>query len=128
MIGRIVGGSSIAAVIILFVLLQATTPSQVGPLGLLAVFFLLYVVLVGLSTLILWWGSKAVALIARPFTSKRPMKPVPLQKSYYYASVLALAPVMLLAMKSIGTLGVYQLVLVGIFLLIGVLYIAKRMN
>ncbi|HRF28874.1 MAG TPA: hypothetical protein PL051_04530 [Candidatus Saccharibacteria bacterium] len=128
MVGRIVGGSSIAALIVLFILLQATTPSQVGPLGLLAVFFLLYVVLVGVATLILLWGSNALAIAARPFTSKRPVKPVALQKSYYYASVLALAPVMILAMKSIGSLGVYQLVLVGIFLLIGLLYVAKRMN
>jgi hypothetical protein len=49
-----------------------------------------------------------------------------LQQSYYYASVLALAPVMIVGARSIGRSGGYDIVLVVLFELIACFYISKR--
>ncbi len=126
MVGRIISLGSFGALTALFLLLASTTPSDIGPIGLLAVFFLLYVALMGGVTFLLWWGSRIATWVAKPLASKRPLQRLSVSRSYYYSSVLALAPVMMLAMQSIGSLGLYEVVLVLIFLTIGVLYIAKR--
>lgn len=48
------------------------------------------------------------------------------QKAYYLASVVALAPVMLVGIGSVGSLHWYEVVLVGLFVAIGYFYIEKR--
>jgi uncharacterized membrane protein len=126
MLGKIIAISTSIAGVLLIVMLLSTSPSGAGPLGLLAVFFLLYVVALGAVTELLWVGSKLVARASRPVTSRRPIQPLSLARAYYYSTVVALAPVMLLAMASIGSLGFYDVVLVLAFLAVGILYISKR--
>ena len=128
MLGKIIATSTIAAGIILIIMLQMTNPSTVGPLGLLAVFFLLYVLMLGLVTELLWVGSYGFQRVARTVTSKRPPGRLSLQRAYYFSSVLALGPVMALAMASIGSLGGYELLLIGVFLAVGTLYVSRRSN
>lgn len=126
MLGKGVAISSFVALSILLIVVQSTTPSSIGPIGLLAVFFLLYVVLLGVFTVFLYVGSRVIVRFSRMLTSRRPLRILPLKKIYYYSSVLALAPVMILAMKSIGSLGLYEIVLVGIFITVAILYVGKR--
>lgn len=45
---------------------------------------------------------------------------------YYLCSVIALAPVMLLAMQSVGRLNWYEVVLVLVFEIIAVFYLTRR--
>lgn len=112
---------------LLFLILQSTTPTNAGPIGILAVFFLLYVVLIGIVTGLLNVGSSVLAQIAAKFTVKKPLRPISVLRAYYLASVLALAPVMLLAMGSVNQLGIYDIILVLTFVAIGVFYVQKRM-
>ena len=128
MLGRIITTSVVIAGILLIILLQNTNPSSIGPVGLLAVFFLLYVIMLGAVTELLWIGSKATSWLGKRVVilSRKPIQPLSLARSYYYSTVLALGPVMLLAMASIGSLGLYEVVLVGLFLAVGTLYISKR--
>jgi hypothetical protein len=126
MLGRAIAASTVIAGILLIVLLQTTSPSTVGPLGLLAVFFLLYVIMLGAITELLWVGSRAFQAVGRRFTSKRPPGRLSLSRSYYFSTVLALGPVMALAMQSIGSFGVYEMVLIGAFLAVGTLYVSRR--
>ena len=126
MLGKIIAGSTIIAGILLLIMVQVTNPSTVGPLGLLAVFFLLYVVLLGAITEVLWVGSRLIQAVGRRFTSKRPPGNLSLKRSYYYSSVLALAPVMMLAMVSIGSFGLYEFILIVIFLAVALLYVSRR--
>lgn len=51
-----------------------------------------------------------------------------LGRSYYFASVIALAPVMVVGMQSVGEVGLYELLLVILFVGIACVYIAKRTN
>jgi hypothetical protein len=128
MLGKVIATSTVVATILLIVLLQTTNPSTVGPLGLLAVFFLLYVIMLGAVTELLWVGSRLVQAVGRKFTSKRPPGRLSLQRSYYFSTVLALGPVMALAMVSIGSFGVYEIILIGLFLVVGTLYVSRRSN
>lgn len=126
MLGRVIVLSSVAAVILLTIILQTTTPSMIGPVGLLAVFFLLYIAVLGIVTWLLWITSRATAYIGRRIMTRRPPQSLSLSKAYYFSSVITLAPVMMLAMQSIGSLGVYEVILISVFLGVGILYIAKR--
>lgn len=49
-----------------------------------------------------------------------------MQQAYYYATVIALAPVLLVAMRSIGRGTVWDIVLVMVFEVMACFYIAKR--
>jgi hypothetical protein len=128
MLGKVIATSTVIATVLLIVLLQTTNPSTVGPLGLLAVFFLLYIIMLGAVTELLWVGSRAVQVVGRRITSKRPPGRLSLQRSYYFSTVLALGPVMALAMVSIGSFGVYEIILIGLFLAVGTLYVSRRSN
>lgn len=85
-----------------------------------------YATLIGLMSFALHYGSRALVYLLRPASLRRPLQPLSLRRSYLFSTVLALAPVMLVGMQSVGSIGVYELVLVGLFLLIGVIYIARR--
>lgn len=126
MIAKIIVGSTGLAAVLLIILLQSTAPSTAGPIGLLAVFFLIYIIMIGVITELVWAGSRVFQLVAKKVTSKRPPGRVSLVRAYYLSTVLALGPVILLAMQSIGSLGVYEISLVTIFVAVGFLYISRR--
>lgn len=126
MLGKVISISTIIATVLLIIIVQTTNPSTAGPLGLLAVFFLLYVLILGVITELLWVGSHLVQSIGRRFTTKRPPGRLSLQRAYYFSTVLALGPVMALAMLSIGTFGVYEALLIAAFLAVAILYVSRR--
>lgn len=126
MLGRIIVGSTVLAAVLLTVVLQTTSPSSIGPVGLLAVFFLLYIVVLGCVTELLFTGSKMLSWLASKLMTRRPLQNLTVKRAYYFSSVLALVPIMMLAMQSIGSLGPYELLLVVIFMTIGIVYVAKR--
>lgn len=128
MFGRALTVVTLAAAIALSLLAQTTTPSTIGPVGLLAVFFLLYIIFVGIFTWLLHWITSVAVYISRPVVLKRPLQALTINQSYYYASIIALAPIMLLAMKSVSQLGVYEFILVAIFVGIGIFYVRKRLQ
>lgn len=127
MFGRLLTIITLAAAIIVLILLQSTNPSQVGPVGILAVFFLLYVISVGCFTWLFVSGSWLMAQIARPIFFKKPVHRLSVDKGYYFASLVALAPVMLVGMSSVGKLSIYEVGLVILFVVISVFYVQKRM-
>ena len=126
MLGKVIAASTVIAGIFLIIMLQMTNPSTVGPLGLLAVFFLLYVITLGAMTELLWVGSRVVQAVGRRFTAKRPPGRLSLKRAYYYSSVLALGPIIALAMLSIGSFGLYEALLIALFLGVALLYVSRR--
>ncbi|MDQ5932708.1 MAG: hypothetical protein QG649_793 [Patescibacteria group bacterium] len=126
MLGKVIATSTVLAGIILIIMLQTTNPSTVGPLGLLAVFFLLYIVILGAITEMIWVGSHMVQVVGSRFASKRPPRKLSLRKAYYYSSVVALGPIMTLAMLSIGSFGFYEMLLILVFLGVALLYVSRR--
>lgn len=127
MFGRLLTLSTLAALIAIGLIFQSTSPVEAGPVGILAVFFLFYVVVVGVLTWLIhtlgrirvWFGETV-----KIWGIKQGM--ISIKKSYYYASVLAFAPVMLLGLQSVGGAGIYEIALVMLFIGMGVFYVKKR--
>ncbi len=120
MLGKVLALSTLGAFVILSALIQSTSPSTIHPLGILVVFILLYGLALGVLTFFMFGVARLVNSLHR-----KPSE-VSLRQVYYYASVLALAPVMIIGMRSIGRAGLYDVVLVMIFEIIACFYIAKR--
>lgn len=126
MLSKVLIGGGIAAALLLGVLLTTTTPVSAGPFGILVTFILMYVIALVAITFILRVVSAGYARIRSLTISKKPVAPLSLKRAYYFASVIALAPVILIGMQSVGEVGIYDLILVLLFVVIACAYVAKR--
>lgn len=123
---RIIAIAGLLAAAVLILVINMTSPTTVGPLGILVVFFCIYVILVACLTLGLFFGSRLLARLLKSVVVRRPLQPMKLLRAYYFSSIIALAPVMLIGMQSVGGAGFYDIILVLLFVVIGVVYTAKR--
>lgn len=126
MLGRIITVVTCIALIALFSLLQYVSPLTAGPLGILSVFFLLFIVSVGLSTFVVFCFM-SLLLIIHPPKQEKPSVHTVTKRAYYYGTILGLAPVMLAGISSVGGIGIYEVLLVLLFTAIGLLYVKKRL-
>ena len=124
--GKVIAISALISVALLLVLMQVTTPSTIGPLGILFAFILMYVSALGVLTFLVFWASRLARYASIPLIKTSHLKSLTLVQSYYFCSVIALAPVMLLAMQSVGEISIYDVSLVMIFIVLGCVYISKR--
>lgn len=126
MLGKSVALSTILSVLVLWLMFTATTPASAGPVGILIIFILLYVSSLGVMTFLLFWISSMWRRLSVALYRKPKAEVFTLRKAYYYASVIALSPVMMVAMQSVNEVGIYQLLLVALFVAFAWLYITKR--
>lgn len=126
MLPKVISISVGVAIVLLAVILQTTTPTVIGPLGILFVFILIYIVALGVLTFLLRFASRLLAKTTRSLTVRRPMRELTVGRSYYFSSILALGPVMLVGMQSVGEVGIYDMLLLVVFITISCIYIAKR--
>jgi len=124
-LGKIIAVSSILSFLMLALFIQNTTPSTIGPLGILFVFILMYVSVLGVLTFLIFGLSHLANYLTIPFLKFR-RQTISLQHSYYFASIVGLAPIMLIAMQSVGEITIYDVSLVAIFVFLGCIYISKR--
>lgn len=129
MLGRVIAFISVVATVLLLIIWRFTAPTTIGPLGILVVFILMYTLALGVLTFFLLGINR---LIIRIFPSRKKggvsTEPMTVNRAYYFASVIALAPVMFIGMQSVSEVGVYELILITLFVGIGCVYIAKRTN
>lgn len=126
MLQRIIALITIASLCLLALMLALSTPASVGPFGLLVIFISAYLTFLGLISFFLYGITRVVAYVSRGTTTRRPLKPMSFRRAYYYSTILAAAPVMLIGLQSVGSVGVYEVILVTIFEVIGCVYITKR--
>lgn len=126
MFGKILGGIGVVAFVTLLYIVNTTTPTQTGALGVLAVFLLSYVVIVAILAIFLYgvhmvimkaFYSDRIGKIADDFTLKR---------AYYFASVLALGPVIFVSLRSVGKAGIAELLMIGVLLVLGSIYVSRQ--
>jgi hypothetical protein len=110
---------------LLLALINITTPVSAGPLGILSVFVLTYLLSLGVTTFLLYFTSCLVVRLLNSFIKKQ-IKELTFKQSYYYSTILAAVPVMLIGLQSVGAIGVYELLLIGLFAIVGCIYISKR--
>lgn len=123
MLGKVLALSALGAFVVLSALMQSTSPSTIHPVGILVVFILIYVLVLGVLTFFIYGiGSVLHAWHARRHATQR----FSLGRAYYFASVLALAPVMIIGARSVGRTGAVDIILVLLFEILACFYIARR--
>ena len=128
MLRIIISTTTVASLCLLAVLLNITTPATAGPFGILVIFVFAYLSLLGVVTYFLYGISYVVAHLSTLFVVRRPFEVLTLKRSYYYSTVVAAAPIMLIGLQSVGTVGIYEFLLISIFVIIGCLYVSKRIR
>jgi len=108
----------VLACILLYVL-NTTSPTTTGVMGILVVFLLLYAFSLSAVFVFLHLASKLLKRL-------RPKISIDSRRSYYLAMVLALLPVFLLALSSIGQLRATDVGLILCFLALASFYVIRR--
>lgn len=117
---------SMVVFVVSLLMLQLTTPQMVGPLGVLAFFILVYIFFACVVYLLL---SFIVSVVRRSATTGKwltRLEGISDRKLYYYSSFIALTPVIVLGMRSVGEIRPVDLLLVVVFQLLGCFYISRR--
>jgi len=126
MLQRIIAIITLASFGLLVTMLVTTTPASAGPFGLLLIFISAYLTSLGLISFFLYGASRVLVYATSGFALRRPAQVMPFRRAYYYSTILAAAPVMLIGLQSVGSIGIYEFALVVIFVGIGCVYISKR--
>ena len=127
MLQRVLALISIASLCLLATMLTTTTPATVGPFGLLVIFITAYLSFVGLISFFLY-GMQRIGRLLRPAARRGAREGLTFRRSYYFATVLAIAPVLLIGLQSVGTVGWYEFLLIVLFVGLGCLYVSKRIS
>jgi len=126
MLQRVIALITAVSLCLLTLMLVTTTPASAGPFGLLLIFITAYLTFLGLISFFLYGFSRIIVYASGGFTLRRPVQPMSFRRAYYYSTILAAAPVMLVGLQSVGAVGIYEFLLVVLFEVIGCLYITKR--
>lgn len=113
---------TIVSLCLLGVMLMTTTPATAGPFGLLLIFIAAYLSCLGLISFFLYGLGRVIAYVI----PKKNFRGISFRKSYYYSTILAAVPVMLIGLQSVGAVGIYEIALLIIFAILGIVYITKR--
>lgn len=114
------------SLVALSLLLNLTSPGSIGPFGILIVFVFIYLSSLGVVTFLIFWFSKIISFISKIFVFRKPIQPISFKHSYYYASVISSAPVMVVGLESVGAVGGGELLLVILFVIVGCVYVSRR--
>ena len=118
--------ASVLSGVLIILILSFTTPTSIGPFGILAFFFLLYIVFLEIFTLIITAVSSFLVFITKGRTLKRPFSRISSRRAYYYSSILALTPILLVAYLSFGNLRLIDIMLIVFFTGIACFLVSKR--
>lgn len=114
--------------LMLLTVMSAVDPVSAGPLGILAVFVIIYLIVASFLFTMLHWGVRFVStqIVKRNKRVTVRAYKVGVRKAYYTASAVAFGPVLLLALNSVRQLKLTDILLVGVFLGLAIFYISKR--
>ena len=128
MLPRLIATVSLASLVVLSLMLTFTSPATAGPFGLLVIFVTAYLTFVGLISFFLFGINRLAIMVSSGMTLRRPIGRMEFRRAYYFSTVLAAAPVMLIGLQSVQSVGIYEVLLVVIFEVVACLYISKRMR
>jgi len=111
---------------LLLLIMTTYEPSAVGAIGILAVFFLGYVIILCALTLLLWTIIQLIKRLKARSKALSRIRSLTFRETYYYSSVIALAPIVLIGLRSVGGIGVYEVILVFLFEVLACVYVAKQ--
>lgn len=114
------------AMITLGYVVTLLSPSTAGAIGVLAVFLLSYTVLVVVLTFLFYFIHKVIVRLLYSDRVQHQSDSLSLRRAYYYSSILALGPVVLVSFRSVGNVGIGEVGLIGALLVIGCLYVSRQ--
>lgn len=123
MLKRVLAFLTVCSLVGVLAIMQSSIPSESNPLVMLLVFFLLYLSALGVLTFLL---NGAYWILFRTVWQKRGGDMVAFTRLFMYGSVLALAPVILLAMLSVGKVEAYEVMLVIVLELVALFYVRRQ--
>ena len=106
---------SIIGLAVLTLMLNLTSPTEIGPFGVLLFFTTLYVATFG-----------AITLSLMAFYRLAIKKTALTNKDYLYSAVLAFGPIMVLMARSFGAINLWTIALILLFLILAEFLVAKR--
>ena len=112
---RIISCVSIIGLAALILILNLTSPTEIGPFGVLLFFTTLYLTIFGIITLVM----QAFYKVALGKTTFR-------KKDYFSAAVIAFGPIMLLMARSFGAINLWTVSLIFIFVFLAEFLVIKR--
>lgn len=126
MLGKFLIVAAVVSGVALTIILNTTTPANAGAFGILAVFVFAYIFVLSVLTFLIYGLSRIIVFVMAMFVVRKPTQTVSLRRAYYYSTVLAIVPVIIVSMQSVGGIGPYELGLIGLFVVIGFVYVTKR--
>lgn len=112
---RIISYISIIGLAALILILNLTSPTEIGPFGVLLFFTTLYISIFGIISALMQVYYK-LALKRSVFRNK----------DYLYAAVMSFGPIMLLMARSFGVVNFWTVGLIASFLFLAEFLVAKR--
>ena len=106
---------SIIGLAVLLIMLNLTSPTEIGPFGVLLFFTTLYLSIFGICSILIYIYRH----LALRQDSLR-------NKDYLYAAVLAFGPIMLLMARSFGAISLWTIGLIILFVTLAEFLVAKR--
>ena len=116
-------GGLLTTIIGMYVLMSTTTPSGAHPALILFFFLLFYVSVLIVLIFLLVGGSR---IIGRFSSKSKIVAAMTYERAYMVATLLALAPVMIVAMNSVGGVSLREVLLIVAFEAIALFYVWKR--
>lgn len=111
----IVSFISIVGLAVLLLMLEFTSPTDIGPFGVLLFFTTIYAVTFGIVTLLMQ-SFMRLAFKKENFRGK----------DYLYSAVFAFGPIMFLMARSFGAINLWTTGLIVIFIVLAEFLVAKR--
>ncbi len=115
MLRRLIPVFSLLAAVILLVMLNFTSPTEIGPFGVLVFFTTFYVLVFGIAV--------GIVKIFAKLMGKQMGR-----KEYLYGVVIAFGPIMLMLAQSLGSISILTVALTVLFVLLGCFLVSKRLS
>jgi hypothetical protein len=128
MVKKIIIIITVISLCLLAVLLNTTTPTVAGPFGILAIFVFAYLSLLGVVTYFIYGASRLSYRLSKLFMFRKPLELLTIKKSLYFSTIISAAPIMLIGFQSVMVVGVYELLLVAFFVVVGCIYVSKKIR
>ena len=129
MISKIIFSLSTLSGVGLFLMLTQTSPNKVGPLGILILFMMVYLVFLGVISFFLYGSYRVFSIAVVYFRKGQPVVQKEVKTPGFflkYSAALAFAPISLIAKQSTGGVGIFEILLLTIIEIIAIIYISKR--
>jgi hypothetical protein len=126
MLAKILVITGLVATGLLFILVTSVSPSDAGAFGILGVFLLSYISLLCATSFAVYFMGRIIHGVTARLSPRVGNAHLTLKKSYYYSTVIAVAPVIILSLQSVSGVSAYEIALVILFVVLGCIYIAKR--